>query len=241
MKKGLRISLYIIFGVIFLTSMLVIDYSVAKITGNAPIVAIKKENTREQYTLYTGIFYKMWICTAEENNYKVGSLKSNPIICPKKIEFFNNVYTTFNNIKITQKNYAMISDYYTYDLMNEWTSEEELNTALFISEESHSKKFATKEGYYTSYNNENYMIAMFEDFVEDSDGKWSWKVMEDDISYHYCIKYNDDKTKYMISKYTGDTCQGDFAELTYSDEWCALASENKVSDIIKSEATEHCK
>lgn len=239
-KKIFKIIYCVICSIIILISSIVIDFSVSKITGNEPLLAIKKHNKKEQYYEYYGVFYKMWICTAEENNYKVGSYKDEAIVCPKLIKFNKDgSYTNFNNLKITKEEYELIKNYYNYDLINSWTKRNEIEEAVFLSKEVDEKKFITKEGYYVEYNGKNYMIAIFNEFIKIG-SEYYWKKATDNLEYHYCVKYNDDKTKYLFSKFNGNTCDGNFKELEFSSKWCETIREDNKIEIFKNIYDESC-
>lgn len=239
-KKGARIAYYIVCLIIIITSVFVIDYSVAKMSGSGPLFAIKKYDDKEQYYEYSGVFYKMWICSAEEKNYKVGKYSDVPPICPKLIKFNEDgSYTNINNLKITKEEYALIKNYYFYETINNWTKISEIEEAVSLSREVDEKNFTTKEGYYTEYNGTNYMIAIFDEFKE-LNGEYAWRKGINNIDYHYCVKYNEDKTKYLFSKYNGSTCDGNFKELKFSNKWCDTVREKETNDYFKTLYNEKC-
>ena len=242
MKKGTVIFLYILFSIILFASALVIDYSVSKIYGRRPVFAIKHVNDKEQYTVYNGLFYKMWICNNEINNFRMGKEDKDAPVCHKIIILDeNNEFINSNNIKITQKEYTILNPYYTYDLINEFATEEEVNNALLIAKEIHEKDFTTKEGYTVIHNKQKLNIAIFKEFVETQNGIFEWRRALDNEEYHYCFKYNSDQTEYLFSKYNNGTCEEDFKELVYPENWCQLLKENKISSFIEYKYKSICK
>lgn len=242
MKKGIAITLYIIFGIIITISILTIDYSVAKLYGNRPIFATKKVYEREQYTTYTGILYKMWICNANEDAYKVGKKDDTPPPCPMAVIFDQNGnFITDNNITLNEKDYAMISRYYTYQLINNWKTEKELEDALYISEGLYKTEFATKEGYDITYKNVKYNIAIFHDFILKDNGKYKWEMMETNKDFHYCMKFDNVNNVYLFSKFSGNSCEGDFEKLEVPKKLCETIEKSTVSDVVKYSYDRVCK
>lgn len=237
MKKGVRILLYVVFIIIILTSLVVIDYSTSKLYGRVPILVIKKEDKEKQYIKYSGIFYTMWVCTAEENNY---SINQEPM-CPKRIDFNNGIYTSDKNIEITIRDYKILQDYFSFTDINEFETRDDLIRALEIAGELHETTFTTKEGYTTTHEGEEYMIAMFQRLTLDSSGTFSYGINENDLSGHYCIKQNDTKTRYLISRYDGTKCTEEFKELELSQEWCNKAGKYRYHDSIRTQYETFCK
>lgn len=242
MKKGITITLYIIFAIIIIISALTIDYSVAKLYGNRLIFATKKVYEREQYTTYTGILYKMWICNANLDAYKIGKKDDTPPPCPMVVIFDENGnFITDNNITLTEKEYSMISRYYTYELINNWKTRKELEDALYISEELYKTEFATKDGYDITYKNEKYNIAIFYDFILTDNGKYKWEMMENNLDFQYCMKFDTIKNENLFSKFSGTSCEGSFEKIEVSKKLCETIENSIISDAAKYSYDKVCK
>src|SRR5574344_951832 len=101
MRKVKKTILLVFGGIVFLMLLSYIDYWVAYKNGNAPVLSIKKEYKDKQMETYRGLFYTMWVCTAEEDNYGFDKM---PDGCPLKLEFTDEYYTNTYGIKISKEN-----------------------------------------------------------------------------------------------------------------------------------------
>ena len=130
MKK----NLIIVFSIIVLMfAIAFIDYSIAKSNKTKPIFSIKKVNTEKQIEIYSGLFYKIYTCTADDGIYEVKSIfsKVSDNFCPKeyKIEFKNGYFINNKNIKISKDDYTKLIQFYSIEKIINMT-EIELKDAL---------------------------------------------------------------------------------------------------------------
>ncbi len=130
MKKVLTIVFSIV-ALIFI--IILIDYSIARLNKTKPIFSIKKEDTEKQIKIYSGMFYKIYTCTADDGIYEVKSIfsKVSDNFCPKeyKIEFKNGYFINNKNIKISKDDYTKLIQFYSIEKIINMT-ESELKDAL---------------------------------------------------------------------------------------------------------------
>lgn len=130
MKRKLIITLTCFVSIFIIVF---VDYSIAKYKKNKPLFSIKEIDTDKQMETYSGLFYKIYTCTADNGIYETKSIfsKVNYNFCPKeyKIEFKYGYYTNNMNTKISKENYEQLKQFYSNEQIVNMT-ENDLNDAL---------------------------------------------------------------------------------------------------------------
>lgn len=124
MKK----NIFVIITLSIIILIIILDFMNVKFNNKHPLIAIKFENKEQQKVVYNALFYKVIICTAEENNYLITSYfyKENENLCPKKynIKFKNGYFINKNNIKIEKDLFQKLQEFYSYEEINNMTNTE---------------------------------------------------------------------------------------------------------------------
>ena len=241
MKK----TILIILGILILFSgFYFIDYIRVTKHNKVPIISLKERNEEKQFTVYKALFYKVWVCdyknSDDDEDFIIGGYNDSDPECTKAISFTDGYYTNPYNIKISVKDYQTINSFYSIEKINTWTTDEELNNALFLVNELEKSFFTEKENSSFTYQNEIVNIAIFFDLVDKGDDIYTWEAMTSDESYYYCVKQDQVSKKHLFSKYENGTCSDIWSFKNFSDEWCNLALEEDENSVIKNYADLNC-
>lgn len=224
-KYGLMIAIVVfIFSVVTLVTASTIEYYFAKSTYRIPILAIKSESVSKQYTIYRGVFYKVYKCYSDL--IVVKGLKDEPPYCSRVVRYTEKgYYVNYHGLEITKKDLQLIFDKSaTFKEIDNFTTYEELENYIYVADE-YQRMFHT---IYKSINlnNETISVEAFPEFVQiNSYGDYEWRYQFDNPDYYKCIKNN------MYKEFKNGTCVGEWKELKYTDKWCSLAKSNSISPI----------
>ncbi len=219
------------------------DYIRVTKYDKVPIIAIKEKDDENQFTVYKAFFYKVWTCDYKDKSgnevFVVGSYNDYPPECNKSINFNDGSYTNPNGITLYAKDYQTIASVYDVDTINAWDSDEDLENALFITNELEKKFFVLKENSAFTYLNDIVNVAIFFDLGQNEDGIYLWQAMTGDNSYYYCVKL-DSNNKYLFSKYENETCNGVWNYNAFTEKWCDLALKEKDNSTVRQFADANC-
>lgn len=240
MKK----TILIILGVLVLLSgFYFFDYIRVTKYDKLPIIALKTEIKEKQFTLYKALFYKVWICSYKDVNgdikQTIGSYRDADPKCPKIISFTDGYYENINGIKISTKDYQTITNLYDVDAIDSWTSDTDIENALYVANELEKSFFNLKENSTFTLNNDIINIAIFFDLVEDDDS-YTWQEMANDETYYYCVKQDAVAKRNLFAKYQNGTCDSIWLFKNFSEKWCQLALLEKDNSIVRQYADANC-
>lgn len=224
-----------LFGILLLlffafASLSTIEFYYAKKDKRIPILAIKKENKKNQYYEYNALFYKVYKCYS--NDVYLKSKKDEAPSCPRLIIFDkNNNYVTNSNVSISKMQYQLLLTYVPSYTSIEDMTEEEINNIVYVLYNMGLLKH--KE---VDYNNKINLggkiveVHAFYNFkVMDSYGNYSWNPEYSNKDYYKCMMTENGKE--LFSSYKDGKCEGEFKNLYLDSKWCILAKDMNNAEI----------
>ena len=208
--------IFLIFSfIVILLSICLIDYSNSSLKTIPPKFAIKVNDKTKQITKYYGLFYKAWSCDA--NGIINYSLYTSDIPhCELRIVYDENgIYTNPNNLKITKSQIDSLYRYYS-ESINYWKTQEELDNALFISNEFSSKLWVKKEEPIKTISGDEVYVAIFSKLTDNG-----WISQYSDESYYKCMKIVDEEN-ILFSEYNSGNCETKWTKLVMSEKFCKI-------------------
>lgn len=228
MSKTKKIILITFGTIVVLLILCYVDYWVAYKNGNRPIMSIKKEYNNQQLETYKGLFYTMWKCTAEEENYGFGKVPS----CPLKIEYDGDYFTNANGIKISKEDTSMLILSFGGNI-NTFKTKSEIDNALLVSKEFWGSSWEYKDSTLIEKDGYKAGVAAFKKFVKDEKGEYSWVAQKEDPEYLKCVTRSSDGKQLLFSEYKKGTCVGEWNKHKFSEEYCDLVLNKNIHDGIK--------
>lgn len=202
-------------------SVVYIDYFLMKQNNTYPKIALKEKLSEGSY-VYKAIFYKVWYC---ENTdvYTIGNYKDIDAVCMKEYKYDDKgYYTNESNLKISQRDLTLISEYYGHEVIENMNSKEVLENAVNVS------YIYGRNKYKELLNDQNknvvsngYNLVVLPDFVL-NEGKYEW-VYNEEIKY--CLK-KDGNDEYL-AEYNGTKCL-EFKKIEYDSTWCENYKSSKL-------------
>lgn len=224
---------------VLLGGLYLFDYIRVTKYNKLPFIAVKEVDKDNQLTLYKAIFYKVWVCdNKDEKGKTVKAISDEMPNCSKSLDFSKGDHTNPQGVKISIKDYQIISTMYSVETINSWKEATDLDNALYVVNELERNFFTLKENSTFNYLNEIVSVAIFYDLVNNDD-VYTWEAMVNDNNYYYCIKQDSNK-KYLFSKYINSTCDGVWNYKPFTDKWCGLALQEKENTTIRQYADANC-
>ncbi len=231
MSKKVIITI-LFFIIILVGTTSIIEFYYAKDSDRMPIFSIKSENRTKQYYKYSSLFYNVYKCYS--GTVFVTAKNYPEPICNRIITFDeNDYYINIKEFKISKKDYQSIYDVSnTFNEIEDFTTDEEVKKALLISSE-YEKNLSVPIRTVQS-NREIVNINAFKDLNVNEYGDYSWEYQRVTESYYKCEKNG------LYKEYSNGNCVGEWKKLTYSKEWCEVASTSNMHN-IKETYNKYCK
>lgn len=226
-KKKFCITIAIvvlIFSIVTFITASTIEYYFAKSTYRIPVLALKSESVSKQYTIYRGVFYKVYKCYSDL--IVVKSLKDEPPYCLRIVRYTDDgYYINYNGLKISKKDLQLIFDKsITFKEIDNLTTKDQVKDYVYIADQYQRN---VHKVYETTKEKDGILsIDVFQEFVQINNyGDYEWRYQFNNPKYYKCFKNG------MYKEYENETCTGEWKELKYSEKWCKLAKNNSISSI----------